>query len=365
MNDDKERNTAIDVELGNGDSDSTGPGYQNHEQEETDNVSTDELKKQAGELFKAAGELAGSFGRFAVKKGAQLKEKLEDEEFQEKTRESVKTASESASKFAEKATAKVTEAARSIENAIDSIDDKINIPADSEAEHIEESTWQNPTSSKESIDTTIEVETGEEVEFDVNQPKKGLAKVIDQKKRERAQKKAEKERIKKEEERKKKQEEKTMWIIYAIVMVALFAGMGIMTHTAGSRHEGEIHPPISSVDISGLNYEDVAKEFEEAGFTDISTMKKEDLVVGWLSSDGEVEKVTIDDAEDFSTSTWCDPTDKVIVYYHTFPEDVQAVEEVKEEADEALAEDADTDLLASFIGMTCAEADPQIIETNY
>ena len=149
------------------------------------------------------------------------------------------------------------------------------------------------------------------------------------------------------------------------MMAACIAVMGFMYATEGSRHEGEIHPPISSDELTGLNYEDVAKEFEDAGFTNVKTMKKEDLVIGWLSSNGEVEKVTIADSEEFSTTYWYSPDDKVVIYYHTFPEDVETAEKVQEEADESLEEDADLELLESFIGMSCIEAEPKIKEAGY
>lgn len=55
-----------------------------------DDASSDDIKQQAGELLKAAGGFAGSLGKLAIKKGTQLKEKLEDEEFQEKVNANIK-----------------------------------------------------------------------------------------------------------------------------------------------------------------------------------------------------------------------------------------------------------------------------------
>lgn len=48
-----------------------------------------ELKESAGQFAKAAGHMAGSLGKLAYKKGTELKEKLSDEEFQEKTKENI------------------------------------------------------------------------------------------------------------------------------------------------------------------------------------------------------------------------------------------------------------------------------------
>lgn len=111
MADNKEDKT-IDINV-NVDEESKDLGYQGSE------ASADELKQQAGELFKAAGGLAGSFGKYAMKKGSELKDKIGDEEFQSKAKESVKSfkakATEQAAKAAEKATEMAESATKSIE----------------------------------------------------------------------------------------------------------------------------------------------------------------------------------------------------------------------------------------------------------
>lgn len=73
--------------------------------------STDELKQQAGELFKAAGGFAGSLGKFAAKKGIELKDKISDEEFQEKVKSSAKA-------YADKAGTVINSGAAKAENVI-------------------------------------------------------------------------------------------------------------------------------------------------------------------------------------------------------------------------------------------------------
>ena len=87
MNDNKEEKTIdIDVDL---DEEPVELGYQG-KPENTKDASAEELKQQAGELFKAAGGLAGSLGKFAAKKGGELKDKISDEEFQEKAKSNAK-----------------------------------------------------------------------------------------------------------------------------------------------------------------------------------------------------------------------------------------------------------------------------------
>ena len=71
-------------------------------------TSVDELKQQAGKLFKAAGGLASTFGGLAMKKGGELKDKIVDEELQNKAKENLKVVKDNATKQAAKAAEKAT-----------------------------------------------------------------------------------------------------------------------------------------------------------------------------------------------------------------------------------------------------------------
>ena len=55
-----------------------------------------------------------------------------------------------------------------------------------------------------------------------------------------------------------------------------------------------IYPPISADDCEGMMYEEVAAAFETAGFSNIEYEIIDDLITGWLTKDGEVERVTLD-----------------------------------------------------------------------
>ena len=87
MADNKEEKT-IDIEV-DLDEEPVELGYQGKTANSQD-ASVEELKQQAGELLKAAGGLAGSLGKFAAKKGGELKDKISDEEIQEKVKSSAK-----------------------------------------------------------------------------------------------------------------------------------------------------------------------------------------------------------------------------------------------------------------------------------
>lgn len=103
----EEKNIYIDVNV---DEEPIDLGYQG-KSEKSQDTSKDELKKQAGELFKAAGGLAGSLGKFAAKKGGELKDKISDEEFQEKVKSSAKA-------YADKAGTVISSRAAKAEDAI-------------------------------------------------------------------------------------------------------------------------------------------------------------------------------------------------------------------------------------------------------
>ena len=86
---DNKDNKTIDIDV-NLDEEPIELGYQGKTETAQDS-SAEELKQQAGELFKAAGGLAGSLGKFAAKKGSEIKDKISDEEFQEKVKSSAKS----------------------------------------------------------------------------------------------------------------------------------------------------------------------------------------------------------------------------------------------------------------------------------
>lgn len=83
---------------------------------------------------------------------------------------------------------------------------------------------------------------------------------------------------------------------------------------------GQAQAPGKSSKYEGDHFEEVVAAFEEAGFTNIQLEKIDDLIFGWLKSDGDVKQVTIDGEDDYSTSTWYSDDVDVIIAYHTFPE---------------------------------------------
>ena len=62
-------------------------------------------------------------------------------------------------------------------------------------------------------------------------------------------------------------------------------------------------------------------DFQNSNFTDITYEKIDDLILGWLKKDGEVEKVEINGSTEYNDeSTYKLDNARVVIYYHTFPE---------------------------------------------
>jgi hypothetical protein len=121
------------------------------------------------------------------------------------------------------------------------------------------------------------------------------------------------------------------------VLLGLLALFLAVTTTAcggdSSSHEGEIQLPASSSAYVGEHFDIAVDELESAGFTNVETKALGDLITGWLKSDGEVEKIRIDGNESFSKGDWFPAETKILIIYHSFPEE-DAQEEQGSEQDE-------------------------------
>lgn len=107
--------------------------------------------------------------------------------------------------------------------------------------------------------------------------------------------------------------------------VLLSVGILVLTLSGCSKDSAEVNNdvtiPASAKDFKKENYEDVQLQLEKAGFTNIEIKSIDDLITGWLTSDGEVEKVSIDGVTDFSENDTFDKDSKVVITYHTFKEE--------------------------------------------
>lgn len=83
----------------------------------------------------------------------------------------------------------------------------------------------------------------------------------------------------------------------------------------------EAAAPRSANDCKDTNYKKIVKEFEEAGFRNIETKPLGDMVIGLLSTEDEVKKITIDGKDNFKKGDVFSKNSKIVITYHSYPED--------------------------------------------
>jgi hypothetical protein len=107
------------------------------------------------------------------------------------------------------------------------------------------------------------------------------------------------------------------WLIVAIILIAIASSGG------GSR-ENQIKVPSSASSYRNQNFQIVIYELESAGFTNIRTEKLEDLITGWITPDGSVNRISINGNNSFRAGVWFPRDAQIIITYHTFPETTAA-----------------------------------------
>ena len=120
----------------------------------------------------------------------------------------------------------------------------------------------------------------------------------------------------KEKERVHK-ENKWLYIFVAgvLALCILFTIIGSLFSGPGS---DEVQMPCSSSDLEGENYVEVVQQLKDMGFTRIKITPIHDLVTGWITDDGDVEKVSIGGDTDFEEGEIFEKDEPVTVTYHTF-----------------------------------------------
>ncbi|MCH5267713.1 MAG: DUF4839 domain-containing protein [Lachnospiraceae bacterium] len=117
---------------------------------------------------------------------------------------------------------------------------------------------------------------------------------------------------------------KYMYIILVSICCFMLVACG-----SSENHDGEAKTPSGSTIMKGDDYKSVVEEFEENGFTNIKLEKIEDLIIGWLTKEGEVEEVSVGGDVDYSPDKWVPADTEVIIKYHAFPEKKDKTEEPK------------------------------------
>ncbi|MBR1830027.1 MAG: hypothetical protein IJ781_11090, partial [Atopobiaceae bacterium] len=79
----------------------------------------------------------------------------------------------------------------------------------------------------------------------------------------------------------------------------------------------KVEAPLSSKETKGMNYNDVAKAFEDAGFSVVTTQGKGDIIFGVLSKPDTVDSVSIDGDKRFSDGDSYRVDAEVLITYHS------------------------------------------------
>lgn len=87
---------------------------------------------------------------------------------------------------------------------------------------------------------------------------------------------------------------------------------------AQGRAEGKLTVGYKSQDLIGQNFEDVVSKLKTKGFTNIQTVRLDDLITGWLHKDGEVSEINISGDTDFYEKSSYVSNTEIIITYHSF-----------------------------------------------
>lgn len=95
--------------------------------------------------------------------------------------------------------------------------------------------------------------------------------------------------------------------------------------TASSDVEQKVSSPESAKNLKDKNVDDVVKQFLDAGFMEIKTVGKGDLIIALLHSEGDVESISIDGDSAFAKGQQYDSTAQVVITYHSFDEEENVI----------------------------------------
>lgn len=104
----------------------------------------------------------------------------------------------------------------------------------------------------------------------------------------------------------------------SVFLMGLVCCIFILSGCSKEKEEESIEVNYNLSDLVGQNYEDVVENLRTNGFTNIQTEKIEDLILGWLTKDGEVESVKIGENSDFVQGDKFPKDASILVSYHTF-----------------------------------------------
>lgn len=114
--------------------------------------------------------------------------------------------------------------------------------------------------------------------------------------------------------------------VKSILGISIIASM-LLVACEEENHDNELKIPTSASEYSDAYYQDVLTELEMAGFTNIELQEIDDLITGWLTKEGEIERVSINGDTEFTGGSYYPKDAKVVISYHVFPENEEGEEE--------------------------------------
>lgn len=69
------------------------------------------------------------------------------------------------------------------------------------------------------------------------------------------------------------------------------------------------------------NYDEVKRELEAYGFTNITLVERKDLVIGLMNRNGSIEEISIDGKANFKKNAKFSSDARVVIIYHTYKKD--------------------------------------------
>ncbi len=131
-----------------------------------------------------------------------------------------------------------------------------------------------------------------------------------------------------------------------LVAVILISAIAVTTsnHSPENQEEEQVlietvSPPFDYDDYTSMDYKEAINKFKNAGFTNIKAEPIDDLIFGIMTSDGEIEKITIDGDEAFDRYETYEAGSEVIITYHTFPISEDTTENASNDTKKSVAEE--------------------------
>lgn len=89
---------------------------------------------------------------------------------------------------------------------------------------------------------------------------------------------------------------------------------------AQDKAEGKLIVGYTSKDLVGENFEYVVSKLKAQGFTNIQTVKLDDLITGWIKKDGEVSEISISGDTDFNEKSKYFLDTEITITFHSYKE---------------------------------------------